>query len=386
MIGTVKNAIYLATLKWKQGEVRALGTFTGDRSDLAVLFDIPPAGDYDHELKTVLEPTEYLKQFGGRLKKAWGKRGVFIDAAKVDDERHKAGLSVHPLTELLERARLAESLAFPVTGPGRSPEYQNAVRRFAEANPGLPICLRFDAASAFDDFSTLVRDIRLLKFELDLDPKRCLLVADFGAFDPYDVDAFAKNVAERINNLPYLHDWLNVAVSMTAFPARAKIAAGDIGEFKRTEWLFYKRLRTLPLLRMPIFGDYAVENPALGPTGRISPVAQCRYSTEENHMIFKGKTTRKPNGYKVIFPVAEALADHAAFMGPSFSLGDAYFHRLGKEQKSTGTAAIWRWAATDHHLTHALRSLRMLLGMKVYEPAEPEITELAQLELSLPSR
>lgn len=381
MIKTTAKAIYLVTLKWKQGEIKSLGTFRGDRADMAVLFDIPPAGDYDHELGTVLEPTEYLKQFGARLKKARGKRGVFIDAAQVDDERHKAGLSVHPLTELLERARLAESLAYPVTGPGRSSGYQEAVRKFAAANPHFPICIRFDAALGFDDFASLVRDLRLLVFELGIEPERCLLVADFGAFDPHDIDQFATNVVDRINDLPHLHRWLNLAVSMTAFPKTPKISAGSMKEFRRTEWQVYRRLRTLPVLRMPIFGDYALENPAPGPTGRISPVAQCRYSDGENHLIFKGKTTRKPNGYKVIFPVAESLVSHAVFMGKSYSSGDAYFYELATAPRSTGSASTWRWAATDHHLTQVLRSLRMLLGMPAFEAAQPVAPESVQLEL-----
>lgn len=380
MLLAVRNGIYLVSLKWKQGEVKSLGTFRGVRDDLLVLFDIPPAGEYDHELGVVLEPTEYLKQFGPRLAKAWGKRGVFIDAAQVDDQRHREGLSVHPLTELLERARLADSLAFPVTGPGRSAEYQAAVSRFAQTNPSLPVCIRVDAAAGFDSFASLVREIRLLLFELEMRPERCLLVVDFGAFDPHDVPGFAAILAERMNALPYLHDWLNVAVSMTAFPHRPKLKPGEIGTFKRTEWEVYQALLRSPLLRRPLFGDYAVEHPALGPTGRISPVAQLRYSTETDTLIFKGKTTKKPNGYEAIFPVADMLNEHPEFKGETYSLGDAYMERLARDRKSTGNASTWRWAATDHHLTRALAQLRLALGMPVHQERVLERVIQGQLE------
>lgn len=380
MLRSLQNATYLATLKWKQGEIKSLRTFGGDKSDLAILFDIPPAGDYDHELGTVLEPTEYLKQFGSRLQKSWGRRGVFIDAAKVDDERHKAGLGVHPLTELLERARMAEALAFPVTGPDRSSEYQAAVLRFADANPSMPIGIRIRAAEALDDFGGLARDIRLLKFQLGVAPDRCLLVLDFGFFDPHDLDGFASLVVDRLNALPFLHEWLNIAISMTAFPQTPKLKAGTVGKFQRSEWEVYKRIAQASPLRMPIFGDYALENPALGPTGRISPVAQARYSDGRHHYIFKGATTKKPNGYEAIFPVVDALTSDAVFCGPSFSLGDAYFHNLAKLKKSTGNASTWRWAATDHHLTMVLASLRELFGMPAYKEAAPS-KPTEQLEL-----
>lgn len=381
MFGSLRNSTYLATLKWKQGEIKSLRTFRGQKNDLAVMFDIPPAGDYDHELGTILEPTEYLKQFGSRLQKAWGRRGVFIDAAKVDDERHRAGLSVHPLTELLERARMAESLAFPVTGPGRSTEYQAAVIRFAEANPSMPIGIRVQAAAALDDFAGLARDIRILKFELGVTPDRCFLVIDFGFFDPHDLEGFTSLLVDRLNALPYLHDWLNIAVSMTAFPHAPKLKAGMVRKFQRTEWEVYKRIVEAKPLRVPIFGDYGLENPALGPTGRISPVAQARYSNETHHFIFKGATTKKPNGYQAIFPVAEALTADEVFRGPGFSLGNAYFDNLAKLKKSTGNASTWRWAATDHHLTQVLASLRILHGMPAFEEVAPAQHVLEQLEL-----
>src|SRR5882757_8018245 len=104
--GPFRHTDCLAILKWKQGERTALATFRPGPSRLHVVFDMPPAGDFDHEKQRPLTPTEHIKMFGRRLRDAWGNRVAFVDASCIDDELHKEGLTRHPLTELLERARL----------------------------------------------------------------------------------------------------------------------------------------------------------------------------------------------------------------------------------------------------------------------------------------
>ena len=98
-----RHTDFLAILKWKQGERAALTTFRPGPTRLHVLFDMPPAGDFDHEKQRPLTPTEHIKMFGRRLRDAWGTRVAFVDASCIDDELHKEGLTRHPLTELLER-------------------------------------------------------------------------------------------------------------------------------------------------------------------------------------------------------------------------------------------------------------------------------------------
>src|SRR3546814_4731939 len=80
------------------------------------------------------------------------------------DEYYTACDGDHPLTVLLERARLPKGNVFcaPSTGLERSTRYQNAVQRFAERHTGFPLGLRVDLSatesSGFrSDLSTLVR-------------------------------------------------------------------------------------------------------------------------------------------------------------------------------------------------------------------------------------
>lgn len=378
MFDWLSRANYLVHLKWKQGERRAASSFRGNREDAAFLFDMPPAGAFDHEEGRVLLPTEHIQQFGPKLFRALGRRPVFIDAAMVDDELHRKGLSAHPLTELLERARLAGALALPVTGPGRSKEYQLAVRQFCVAHPNLPICFRIDAGVYVDDARGLERELRLLVFELECQPSNVLLDIDFGALNPHDVNGFSDLLVEWLNALPYLHDWKNIALSLTAFPERPKVKAGQVGRFPRNDWAVYKRViaHGATLLRHPMYGDYAVEYPGPGVVGQIVPVAQFRYTWDNNTVIYKGASVKKPNGLKAILPVADALVDSGEFSGPEFSLGDKFIQSLKSERSATGNASTWRWATTDHHLTQVLSDLRQLRGLPAYvEPVSVPVMQ-----------
>jgi hypothetical protein len=379
MFDALRNANYLASLKWKQGEAKALSTFRGSRADLIVHFTMPPAGDFEYDLGRPAEPTEHIRRFGPKLKQIYGRQGVFIDAGLVDDARHKDGLSVHPLTELLERARVSGALAFPVTGLGRSAEYQAAIARFIRTSPDHPVCIRIAAGDRLDEFGDVIRDLRLLVFELGIKPDQVLLNFDLGSQEPYDPAGFARLLRERINLIPNLHNWLNIAVTLTSFPSEFRLKPGQVGRYPRSDWEVYKRLAgDTQLLRIPIFGDYAVEFPKFpSPKIGISPSAHLRVTTSDDYVVSKGPTT-KGNGYEAIFPVAQAMVLEHGYPGPGYSAGEGYMTNLATAPARTGNASTWRWAATDIHLTRVTADLRALKGQEVLALAgqEPEQLQL----------
>jgi len=179
MLDRFRSATYLVALKWKQGEARAIGTMRRPaRQDLLVLFDIPPAGDFDHDLGRVPDTTEYIKLFGPRLLKHCGTDPVFVDARLIDDDRHREGFARHPLTELLERGRLAGAHPCPVTGLNRLEAYQAAVGRFAKNHAPLPVCLRLEASDL--ERGTLAADISTLLDQIQCEPGRVFVVVDLG--------------------------------------------------------------------------------------------------------------------------------------------------------------------------------------------------------------
>lgn len=182
MIAMFPHTSFLAILKWKLGECSALSTARNVHGRLVVLFEMPAAGDFDHELQRPLTPTEHIRFFGRRLNKHWGQQPAFIDAKCIDDDLHKEGLTRHPLTELLEKARLARALAVPATSRHHSDSYQSAVRRFIQTSAALPICIR--VASRDLDDSGFASDLISLLHALNCEPTKTLLVLDFKGLAP----------------------------------------------------------------------------------------------------------------------------------------------------------------------------------------------------------
>jgi hypothetical protein len=276
MLGRFDHTCHLSILKWKQGESTALSTARIVRERLIPMFEMPPAGDFDHEKQRPLSPTEHIRLFGPRLRERWGQRPAFVDAVTIDDEPHRQDLARHPLTELLERARLARALALPVTAIGRSEEYQRATRRFVESSPGLPICFR--ATSADLDSNTFVADVRAVLGELGCKPSQIFFVMDFKGQDALSevaVEEFVALLRERISELPFLHEWLGLAIALSSFPSTLKVKVGEVKEYPRTDLLIYGKLLVNPrsLLRTPMFGDYALDTSPLRKPQRATPSA-----------------------------------------------------------------------------------------------------------------
>lgn len=375
MLGSLRDAWYLPNLKAKLGECTALKTVRVPvRAGMTPICITPPAG-YDHELGRYLRPLEHLQQFGKRLA-GWGGGFVFVDATRVDDAKHRSAVETHPLTELLERARLHGAQACPVIPLTPSAEYEAAVKRFALFEERFPVCLRLSAGDL--ETKTLTRDIDQLLMRIGVVRERVAVLFDFQHIvfppEPAALDAFTDLLIDRINRFAGLHEWLTIAVAVTSFPQEfKKLKAGDIGRYPRTDWAIYRALfaEQHRLLRMPAYSDYAVENlefPVLGPA---SPTAQFRYTAIKEYLLIKGPST-KIEGYEAIFDVAKRVVALPEFKGPTFSDGNAYIANLALALEGTGNAAMWRWASTDHHLTFVMSSLAALKDVAFQTTLRPE--------------
>jgi Beta protein len=377
MLGLVRDAHYFPILKFRNGELRAIKTAHVSARMIPV-FLMPKAGDFDHQRLRPLSPTEHIRGVGARLRDAF-LGPVFIDAVEIDDEAHREGLSHHPLTELLERARLKGALAFPVTAMDRAAEYQDAVRRFVRRDPRRPVCLR--VAPGHLESQNFGDDLLKVIVDLGCYPSRVLLLIDFGALHIDDPASFVEVLSSRLNELPRIYDWLNVVISLSSFPAKIPGKENSSWTYPRGDIAVFKQIiaGSGEFLRVPMFSDYAVDTSPLGkpPKGPVSPSTQFRYTTPENYIIEKGRRVKKPVGYDAIWPVAKKLAESPDFAGRDYSEGDAFINELAHPLCSkTGNASTWRWAATDHHLTSVGRTLQGLLHL-------PSDTTVPSLDVQL---
>lgn len=349
---------YLPQLKWKAGECRALSTVVRRVSERVLpAFTIMPAGDFDVEADRVLSPIEHLQTFGRRLANNWGRRLAFVDGRLVDDELHAAGLAVHPLTELLERASLEGGNCAPVVTAQNSPQYLEAVARFVSRQRNMPICYKVSLSNLENGLTSAIAETFLNA--IGTKPAATILLIDGGPMHFDASDVLIDSLIERIEDIAPPGFWLRVFWGCTSFPEQHGLKSGQVGTFPRHEWELYNKMyvRRGEFPVFPGYSDYALEYPSFKKPVKASPVAHLRYSTETDFVIARGPRLGKGVSYSEIHPVAQNLERTGLLLGPEFSAGDHYMDQLADENNSTGHAWIWRWASTDHHITLAVRQI-----------------------------
>lgn len=229
------GAWYMPKLPWKKGERDAFKTIRALINAMTIpIFMIPPAGEFDHEIGYIPSPAEHIQLFGKRLFECRGKRAAFIDALYLDDERHRAAdPNIHPLTALLERARLTHAVAWPLTSIGRSDGYQEAVAK-AHLLHQMPVAMQISLAEL--ESPTLGEKLMSLCNQVSCDPADAVLIIDAGSiFGPDETD-FVEMLIPRINELPRLYDWNQIVFSATALSDPQKIKVDEEKIIRRLEW------------------------------------------------------------------------------------------------------------------------------------------------------
>lgn len=375
----MSDVIYMPQAKWKSGERRAFRTASSHADRFVPAFKITPAGSFDPEEQRVLTPTEYLTRFGHQLAESRGRRLAFIDAELVDDDRHRKAVDVHPLTELLQRARLCGANAAPIFSRSSSSDYKEAVRRFIQHDANAVTCFRVGLQELEDISSALQLVAHVL--ELAGNPARTVLLIDGGPLQIDNPDDLAHLLAAQMARLVERDTWLRVFWSATSFPDKPKIKPGTLARFPRSDWHVYEAILRIgeefPVL--PMFSDYMLEFPADYKPLRVSPTAKLLYSSETEYIYCKGKSTKVEAKYSNIFPVAAQLAAIKEMKHAEYSLGDNYIHRLSEGGGKTGNASMWRWCSTDHHLAMVDEQLTGVFGISRERTAPSIPAEQLQL-------
>jgi hypothetical protein len=375
----MSEVIYMPQAKWKAGERRAFKTASTQGDRLVPAFKVTPSGSFDPDEQRVLSPMEYLRRFGHQLAESRGRRLAFIDAELVDDDQHRKAVDAHPLTELLERARLSGANAAPIFSRSYSTGYAQAVRRFLERDSNAVACFRL----GLQELEEISSASELTDFVSDLggSPARTVLLVDGGPLQIDDAEDLAHLLAMQMARLIARDTWLRVFWSGTSIPDKPKLKPGMLARFPRTDWKVYEAILRLkdefPIV--PMFSDYMLEYPSDYKPVQVSPTAKLLYSSEDEYIFCKGKSTKVADKYGNIFPVAAQLASSGDMKGAEYSLGDSYIHRLASGLGKTGNASMWRWCSTDHHLATVDNQLTKVFGI-LRERAAPSSTA-EQLEL-----
>lgn len=347
---------YVPVLKWKQGEQKAVEALAHSvKQRLVPLIEIPPIDwDYENDVpkKTI---DEHLSKIGDSLQRSWGmETPVFLDLHYIDEsERLNDGL--HPLNYVANECRNRGVSIIPVTSPIRDNDYQNEVLSILQQD-GLGVCFRLREI----DFANLQLRIDSLLSLFSVNPSEVDLVLDYEYVDSKDEVRTTLFLVGLLNATPYLKEWRNVIITGTSFPPDlSSVSSNSIDEIKRSEWLIWNKIiSTSSIARRPVFGDYAVANPAPFEADPrfINMSANIRYTARDKFIIFKGRMIKRYGGSQY-HQLALQVTSHPEYSGAQFSNGDLYIHEVAKNNDGPGNATNWRTSGTNHHLSFVVNEL-----------------------------
>ncbi len=330
------------------------------KATVPLLEILPP--DYDFELrKPKKDIDEHLKSFGDKLKKKWDARSALLDAGRLEPMVRVAD-GRHPITFIFDEARVLGTTGTPVTTIERDAAYQQAVRMI-NAVDLRGAALRCTLAEALDpDFDDQVEDL-LARLEIGADSLDILLDLETPAFDPHD-DLVAVIVAALTSAKVFGHS-RSVTLLATSFPETMTALKLSIQQVPRREWSLYKAVvAALPdTVRRPAFGDYGVAalKFAQGDMRYMRGSPNIRYAIDDAWLVAKAKRT--PGSSNHAYPgLCKLIIGSGSYHGSGYSAGSAYIEGCRTGATTRGNPTVWKWVATNHHITKVLDDLARLPG------------------------
>jgi len=351
---------YVPTLKWRQGEYKALATLAADvKERITPLLEIPAiAWDYEEERpqKTI---DQHLSQIPQQIEANWGNAYAFIDCNLVGSERIKG--QTHPVQWIAAGATEKNLRLIPVTSLDRDTNYQAAVRdsAFGESRQ---VALRLSRDDVFDD--QLSGSIKALVQTLGIAVENLHIIIDLQYVDASIASVLIAVLPNAMKAIAEFSSARTLTVLGTAFPIDLSDVSPGVGAIARAEWNLWTSLRSKKLTRVPTFADYSIahfDTRELDPrTMRVS--ASIRYTGKDEWHIFRGHWLRNPNyaGFDQYRDLSEAVIQHPEYSGKDFSWGDDFIYKCAKETGGTGNLTQWRQVGNSHHITFAAHQIANL--------------------------
>src|SRR5260370_41117168 len=131
------------------------------------------------------------------------------------------------------------------------------------------------------------------------------------------------------------------------------VQEGSIGRWPRREWDLWSALRTSGIVRLPTFGDYAIQHPRPPLEGDPSGPGQranIRYTTDEVTLVPRGVGAVIQEGREQYRALCRQLGVQPEYAGRDFTWGDGLIADFADGSDEPGWQNHWRGAGTSHHL------------------------------------
>jgi hypothetical protein len=359
---TITPQHYVPLLRWRMGEYQALEKLGDAQKDRIVpLLEVLPP-DYDFEQRRPKKDIdEQLKTFGDKLKKKWDARPALLDGAQLPAATRMAD-GRHPMTYLFDEARQHGTSLTPVLTLESDAAYRDAVR-LIDGNDLRGAALRCTLEEALDpDFDDSVETL-LEALEINADSLDIVLDLKTPAFDPQA--SLVAVLTAALTGSTAFGQARSVTIMATSFPDSMTTLKLPIQFVPRREWVLYKALVASlgPDVRRPTFGDYGVAaiTFAQGDMRFMRGSPNVRYAVDDGWLVAKAK--REKGGSNAPYPgLCASITASGQFKGSTFSAGGAYIEGCSTGVQKRGNPTVWKWVATNHHITKVVDDLATLPG------------------------
>jgi hypothetical protein len=338
----VADIKYLAILKAKGAEFEALKVMTADdKAAMTPLIEVLPEQVHDVASLTTT------------IAKNWtGVSPLLLDFSLTDQGAAATALTAASKTLLTEIRSLV-----PVVTAAAAPPFILAAANAAKKH-GRGAAIRLSSGE-FTDAARATAVLDSAARGLGLDPKDVDVILDLQSFTQAHEALLASGAAAAIRNLPKVTEWRSVTLAGSSFPAVVTAAAGtSIKRIRRAEWAVWRLVAAEKLPRLPDYGDYGVENPGLIEFDPkfMTPSANLRYTTDDDWIVFKGRSTKK--GGKVQFiTFCKTLSTMPEYCGENFSWGDGQIMLRARGGGGPGNPKTWRQIGVSHHIAFVIDRL-----------------------------
>jgi hypothetical protein len=298
---------YVPVLKGKRAEFGVLSGLP-DQQRLTPLFEAIPS-----------QPSSTVPK---QMERCWpAALPYFLDCVFFDDEAATAALP--SVLEAFQAAASRGQTAIPVTGTGRSANFQLAIQEQPTlAQTGVAIRLVPDD---FEDEDELAASLETLLRLFGLSRDEADLIVDLGSVADQNASTLAQVSRANLALIPYLSEWRTLTLISGAFPMGLTPLTRNAWNYRpRTDWQLWSLLvtGTRRPARLPTYGDYGIANTILPPEGQATILAQLRYSTPSDFMIWKGRNAIT-QGFDQFIGICRDLVRRPEYRGADFSSGDA---------------------------------------------------------------
>lgn len=290
-----------------------------------------------------------LARLPGMLSQSLGASPCFVDLGSLTSRQEMligpAGDQslvgvVDYLVDAFEARRLN---CVPVVRSGMDPGTLRTVMSMTGNERGA--CLRLARAMRRGG---LAGELSRLMSLVGTAPETTDVILDLRYLSP-DEEFGPHDLAKMIERLPYLSDLRSLVVIGTTVPETlASFPRGCINFIPRRELQLWNALRSLPVRRLPTFGDYAVQHPdpPLSGGSAINMKVNIRYSTPDGILVARGESGKHEEYHQLAIWVVQ----RPEFRGDDYSWGDRRIGQAADGEGRPGNQTTWRAAGTSHHL------------------------------------